>query len=285
MSFPLNKLFWSIITEYNGLMREAIKGPDCTNPNLCKGDCCSIKIDVPKVLAKEYIRRNFASKEDFTRSNIYSFQLRFDEKKGKCFLFDREINGCKVHFSGIKPPQCWIYPTNFSNQGNILISCKKQTGWEIIDAEKAKKAEKLLKYYDMLCQIEVKKEIRRILERLENSLSVKGTNLIESLKTTPPSNLGGFQDKWDSIGILPAEGMSLQLKKFCQIHNPKCPLLPDNFLDCTWMCNTIAENLVKFLEVILPKYIKNVDTNQEGQYPLYKLFRFSESIGDPIKLD
>ena len=106
-----NAYFWEVIEKYNSLMSEAIEGPDCTDPKKCKGDCCSIKIDVPKVLAEEYIKRGYASKDDFIRSDVFSFHLRFDENTGKCFLFDKEKNGCSVHNSGIKPPQCWIYPT------------------------------------------------------------------------------------------------------------------------------------------------------------------------------
>ena len=73
----MNKYFWELIKEFNDLMRTAIGGPDCTNPLICQGDCCSIQIDVPKVLAKEYIKRKIAKKEDFIRSDIFSFKLRF----------------------------------------------------------------------------------------------------------------------------------------------------------------------------------------------------------------
>jgi len=140
--------FWAVVKEFNILMKSAIIGPDCLA--VCNGDCCSIKINVPKVLAKEYIKRGYASKKDFIRNDIFSFQLRFDDKTGKCFLFDKEIDGCSVHNSGIKPPQCWIYPTNFSMPDDKDIRCKKAGGWRIIDPEKAKKAEKLLKYYVFL---------------------------------------------------------------------------------------------------------------------------------------
>ena len=141
----VNELFWQIIKKFNYLMKSAIKGPNCTDPSICHGDCCSIKIDVPKILAEEYIKRGYAKKKDFTRSNVFSFQLRFEDKTGKCFLFNKEINGCLVHNTGIKPPQCWIYPTSFSNTFNVEIQCKHASGWKIIDSKKTKTAEKLLK--------------------------------------------------------------------------------------------------------------------------------------------
>jgi len=110
---------------------------------VCNGDCCSIKIDVPKILAEEYIKRGYAIKKDFIRSDVFSFKLRFDNEKRKCFLYDKKINGCLVHSSGIKPPQCWIYPIfggpNFSNPENKDISCKKQMDGKLSILKKLKK--------------------------------------------------------------------------------------------------------------------------------------------------
>jgi len=166
-----NEYFWKIIRKYNNLMKSSIIGPNCIDPEICRGDCCSIKIDIPKVLAKEYIKREYATKEDFIRSDIFSFQLRFNEKTGKCFLFDKEINGCKVHNSGIKPPQCWIYPTGFSNPEGKEISCKKTKGWKITNSENLKQAEKLLNYYNFLCQVEAKKELININKRVWKKIS------------------------------------------------------------------------------------------------------------------
>ena len=88
-------LFWRLIKRYNELMKEAITGPNCIDPEICKGDCCSIKIDVSKILAEEYVKRGWANKEDFIRSDVFSFHLRFDEKKGKCFLKVVFFLGCE----------------------------------------------------------------------------------------------------------------------------------------------------------------------------------------------
>ncbi|GAG76255.1 unnamed protein product, partial [marine sediment metagenome] len=43
-----NKYFWQVVQQFNSLMKSAIEGPSCIDPHICKGDCCSIKIDVPK---------------------------------------------------------------------------------------------------------------------------------------------------------------------------------------------------------------------------------------------
>lgn len=276
--FAQNNYFWSIIKRFNNLMKTAIDGPNCTNPNNCSGNCCSIKIDVPKVLAEEYIRKKYAHKEDFNRSNIFSFQLRFDEISGKCFLFDSKINGCKVHNSGIKPPQCWIYPTNFSNPSNNNISCKKLSGWKITDFKKVEEAEKLLENYIFLCKLEEKKERSQICKRL-GKLSLKEMDanagkLIHKIRESPPSKLGGFIDVWDQFNILSAEGLSLQMKKFCLNYNKNCNFLPDNFLECKNICDKVAHQLILFLNRIILKYINKYGLDIRGEYPLIKLFNY-----------
>ena len=261
--------FWDIIKEYNNLMREAIEGPNCTDPTICQGDCCSIKIDVPKILAEDYIKRGYATTKDFIRSNIFSFQLRFDDKKGKCFLFDQKINGCSVHSSGIKPPQCWIYPTNFSNPKNEEIRCKKVPGWKIIDSKKAERAEKLLKEYITLCENEANEEILRINERI-NIISLR-----KSLSEIAPINLGGFKDTWDEIQILHAEGFSLQMKKFCWKYKNTCPIHQNDFMNCKSICEEVIIGLISFVKKELIKYIIKSGADVNGDYPLYKLFDFS----------
>ncbi|MFX0031828.1 MAG: YkgJ family cysteine cluster protein [Candidatus Hodarchaeota archaeon] len=261
-------------------MKSAIKGPDCTDPNKCRGNCCSIKIDVPKVLAEEYINRNYASKEDFIRSDVFSFELRFNEETGKCFLFDLELNGCKVHNSGIKPPQCWIYPfSNFPNPYRVLISCKKLSGWQIINLEKTLEAEKLLEKYNFLCKLEAKAEIKNIKNRLDcNSKREeykKEELLVQLLMEVTPSKLGGFIDKWDNFDILLAEGFSLQMKKFCLKYNSSCHLLPNDFFECKGICKEIANRLVLFLRQNLLDFIELHGPDTSGEYPLYKLFKQS----------
>ena len=195
-----NENFWEILRRYNQLMKEAIDGPNCIDPNICRGDCCSIKIDVPKILAIEYIKNGWAVKDDFIRSDVFSFHLRFDDKTGKCFLFDKSLNGCSVHETGIKPPQCWIYPTQFSNPENKEISCKRAPGWSIKDSIKAEEAGKLLQKYISMCEIESNEEKKDLNHR------IKPNELQSIIKSIAPTQLGGFRDTWDDFKILSAEG-------------------------------------------------------------------------------
>jgi len=272
---PHNQLFWVIIRKFNKLMKEAIEGPDCTNPNLCKGDCCSIKIDVPKVLAEEYINQSLATENDFVRSNIFSFHLRFDEQTGKCFFFDKQINGCKVHNSGIKPPQCWIYPSNFSNLKNESINCKKLSGWKILDPEKTLEAEKLFQKYNFLCQLEARKELSNVIERIGMREGKESLILLENLKnnikSVPPSSIGGFKDGWDHLEILSAEGLSFQMKNFCLRVNAECKYLPNDYFECKNTCDLVALEIIQFLQKNLLKFLKSQGSEVDGYYPLYQL--------------
>ncbi|MFX0177489.1 MAG: hypothetical protein ACFE85_14845 [Candidatus Hodarchaeota archaeon] len=267
-----NKFFWWVVEKYNSLMLEAIRGPDCTDPEKCKGDCCSIKIDVPKVLAKEYIKRGYASKEDFIRSDNFSFQLRFDEGTGKCFLFNKAINGCKVHLTKIKPLQCFIYPTNFANPEGKDISCKSLSGWKIIDSKKTYEAEKLLENYIFLSKLEAKDELKKIKKR------IRFEKLKNLLRITAPSSLGGFKDSWEDFELLHAEGLSLQMKKFCLFHKKSCKFLPDDFFECKSLCNEIMDELLNFLRKYFFNFVMKNGPDISGEYPLYKLFGYAKNF-------
>lgn len=262
----VNDKFWEVVKKYNHLMRSAIQGPDCLS--ICRGDCCSIRINVPKVLAEEYIKRGYADKKDFIRNDVFSFQLRFDENKGKCFLYDRKLNGCLVHDSGIKPPQCWIYPTKFSNPEHKDISCKRVSGWKIIDSRKSEEAEKLLKYYVFLSKLEAKKELNLIKNRINNALTKN--HLKDLLKHTSPSEIAGFKDTWDKIVTLSAQGVSLQINKFCDKYNHNCGL---EYLSCKSICDKVIEGLVEFLQQNIIRYVQTYGPNHEGEYSFIMLQR------------
>ena len=266
----VNDKFWKVVRRFNNLMSSAIEGPNCIS--VCHGDCCSIKINIPKILAQEYIKEGYATKDDFIRSDVFSFKLRFDNMKGKCFLYNKKVNGCLVHNSGIKPPQCWIYPTKFSNPDNKEISCKRAKGWKIINSEKTEEAEKILKYYTFLCQHEAKKEGKAIKNRFNNNSSKN--NLVNLLKQTPPSQLAGFKDTWDFIAPLPAEGVSLQLKKFCNKFNKKCV---KEYLECRLICDKVVQGLLDFIQQNLFQYVKDQGLNTEGEYPFFKMIEFVEN--------
>ncbi|TXT67738.1 MAG: hypothetical protein BAJALOKI1v1_10001 [Promethearchaeota archaeon] len=264
------KTFWDTITTYNSLMKISIEGPNCTDPTVCLGDCCDIQINVPKILAKKYIKEGYATKNDFIRSNVYSFKLGFNYLTAKCVLFDQNKNGCSVHHSNIKPPECWIYPTGFSPPKETPIRCKKVGGWNIKKVRTLIKAEELYEIYKEFCLLEAKSELENIKNRVINS---KRKDLKKTFQEIKPSHLAGFQDSWDTIEPLYAEGYSLFLKRLCKKYNPSCPYIPHNFVQCEQICTSIANELISFLECYLQSYCKQKGCDSSGKYPFHRLFK------------
>lgn len=252
-------------------MKSGIIGPNCTDPEICHSDCCSIFIDVPKKLAFELIKNGLANENDFIRSNVFSFVLKIDENTGKCTFFDKKINGCSLHFTGLKPPSCWIYPTNFDNIEDQNIKCKSATGWKITDSKAVKNAEIILKEYISWSKDEFADEMRLINSRIENYFYGKSLN--ERLMLYKPSEFAGFKDSWNNFNVLMAEGISLQLKKYCSKFNPSCKLFPDNFLECNKICASVADGIIKFFLEIIEDYLDQYGPDS-GEYPLIKISEF-----------
>ena len=75
---------------------------------------------------------------------------------------------------------------------------------------------------------------------------------------------------WDLITILPAEGMSLQLKKLCTEYNKNC----NNYLECTAICDKISDVILNLLQQNLWNYVKKRGPDVDGEYPFIKLFNF-----------
>jgi hypothetical protein len=71
-----------------------------------------------------------------------------------------------------------------------------------------------------------------------------------------------------------AEGMSLQMKKFCIKYHNKCTYLPDDFLECQNICDIIASKIIEFFQNNIASYIKINGPDTDGHYPLFKLFEF-----------
>ena len=232
-----------IVNEYNFLMKDAIVGPNCIDPRICHADCCHIQIDIPRVLAEYYIEKGFATKKDFTRGNLFSFHINIKPSNSKCVFYDRELNGCSLHKTMHKPPQCWIYPTGFSPEPgeekqfaeNGSIRCKKTSGWKIIDVQKTNKAKLLFDEYVEYCENEfIRETLRdRIKKRLESVFS--------KMEDCAPKSIAGVIDGWDHFSILKAEGISLKLKSLCdQIPEANCT---SDYMECTHVCDEIIDLL------------------------------------------
>ncbi|MBD3353237.1 MAG: hypothetical protein GF364_17285 [Candidatus Lokiarchaeota archaeon] len=260
-----------IVKQFNLLMKSAIQGPSCIDPNICRGDCCHIHIDIPKALAEYYIEQNLAKKSDFIRGSVFSFAIDVKKENAKCVFFDTKLNGCSLHASGMKPPQCWIYPTGFSNEPgeekqfaeNGTIRCKKSSGWWVIDLEKTKTAQELLKKYQEFSEREFKQE--NSLSNIEKRLELLKGQLVHYR----PSKIAGIKDGWDKFSPLPADGMSLTFKQFC---GSKAQDLNNNhYFDCPHICGPAAERIIEKIKQKIYSYIEMYGAKET--YTFYELFK------------
>ena len=232
-----------LVYKYNTLMNEAINGPNCIDPFICHADCCHLMIDVPKLLAEYYIKRGYVKKEDFCRGDLFSFQINLNPSNSKCIFYDRDLNGCNIHNTMYKPPQCWIYPTGFSNdlgEGKKMakdgsVACKVTSGWRIVDNVKIQTAKMLFDKYISFCtkEFEAETTVEMMKTRLEPIFNL--------LRNCSPKIIAGIEDGWDHFNILKSEGISLKLKSLCdQVTEDVCKC---DYLECTNVCNEIIDLL------------------------------------------
>ncbi|MHA1562697.1 MAG: hypothetical protein ACTSPA_11285 [Promethearchaeota archaeon] len=234
-----------LVREFNNLVKDSISGPNCIDLNVCNGDCCFIHIDIPRVLAQYYIDQGWASKEDFKRGSTFSFEINVDLDKLRCVFFSKELNGCSLHITGLKTPQCWVYPTGL-DPDSVNTSCKKADGWGINNPVSVKKAKDVLSDYVTMCQAEAKEENSpdRINQRLQ-------ALPIEKFDTITPSSIAGIEDNWDNFNILIGEGYNLGVRSFCS--EVGCDF---EYFKCPVVCEHLKKKLIKFLSEKLSHFIQ-----------------------------
>lgn len=231
-----------VIKQYNELMRDNTTGPNCVDPTRCHGDCCSIMIDVPRVLVELYLNQGWIMPEELRRGGPFAFRLGVSDRTAKCVFFDTKVNGCKLHFTGYKPPQCWIYPTAFTKGEK---TCKKGYTWDLIDCDKATKAEYLLDKYKLFSLEEVQGEV----PKLKAGWKMIRSELCNKLRKIPPAQFLGMS--WVLNGLQPLDkaGFSLQVKAICESAR-ETP--PKDFMECGSMCERVVD-------AILDRYESHLD--------------------------
>ena len=127
----------------------------------------------------------------------------------RCVFYDPELNGCLLHNTGAKPPQCWVYPTGLDPE-TAKDTCKKAKGWRIIDPDAVKEAEEALQLYVSTSRQEAEEEnspeaIGKRLENLEK-------DEFEGIK---PSAIAGVEDNWEKFNIFLGEGYNFGMRLIC----------------------------------------------------------------------
>ncbi|OLS13918.1 MAG: hypothetical protein RBG13Loki_2467 [Promethearchaeota archaeon CR_4] len=230
---PSNPIL-KVIQRYNDLMQNNTIGPNCADPTQCRGDCCSILIDVPRALIELYMKEGWLEAGHVRRGGPFAFRLGVADNTAKCIFFDPQINGCRVHFTGFKPPQCWIYPTGFTKGEK---TCKKGYSWDIINEEKARAAEILLEEYKKFGIEDAREEVAR----LKADWATLRLIVAKKLKMIPPSHFLGMTWGFEGLQPLDEAGFSLQIKRICKDGLPECE---KDFMECAVMCERIVDAIV-----------------------------------------
>lgn len=240
-------------------MKSAIEGPNCLDKTVCKGDCCSIKIDIPKVLAEKLIEIGLASKDNFERGEIYAFNIKLNKDSTRCVFYDKELNGCSLHQSRFKPPQCWIYPTGFFPN---KTDCIHYNNWRIADTKATSEASEILARFDEYCKLEFQNEFSK--ENIARRLS-KFKDSIESTKLKP-KQISGFMDGWQSFSLYSEDDFNISISTLCrEIH------CQQEFGQCGEICKELKEKLIRIAETMIPKIIET--KGPQSVYPLSDLLR------------
>ncbi len=246
MSDQLDQDILNAVEKFNSLIKGSIDGPNCIDRNVCLGDCCFIQIDVPKALAQFYIDKGWAKEEDFARGDIFSFHINVDLRRLKCVFFDHDLNGCSLHLTGMKPPQCWVYPTGL-DLDDIKSKCKKAEGWNVIKSEHIEAAKEVLDTYVSLCRQEFNKENSK--SNIEKRIR---ETIIREIMDIPPRNISAIEDRWNEFKIIKDQGYNMGIKSFCNENQENCSC---DFFECDSVCENVAKSIFKFLTKSLPSFI------------------------------
>jgi Fe-S-cluster containining protein len=262
---PLAKLL-DAVAQFNQIIRPAILGPNCIDRQICDGNCCFIRIDVPKVLAEYYIAHGWANKDQFLRGDVFTFVIDVDMRKLRCTFYDPQLNGCALHQTGMKPPQCWVYPTGLQPE-EVVDRCKKAAGWRISDPPAVRKAKEIIDYYFTLCKKEAEDEnnSQAIHHRLRKNLRMQ-------LLERTPASVAGVLDTWDEFIPLSGDGMNVGIRSFCRKY--QCE---KNYFGCERICAAVVNEIMQFLDKFLAHYIVIKGFKREYSFLELKAFADGES--------
>lgn len=247
-----------LVKTFNEVIHTSITGPDCLDREICLGECCFIQIPIPKALASYYIQQGWAKKDDFKRGFEFSFVMTADLSSLRCVFFDKTLNGCSLHMTGYKAPQCWVYPTGLDTD-SLNHTCKKATGWNAENAENLLEAKEILCSYVNICKEEA------LLENSSEQILVRlHSNELQKLPILSPYQIAGLQDSWDNFIVIKSDGYSMGMKHFCD--KVQCS---KSYFQCEKICSKAYTRFLSFYELYLSKYIKEYGFKQD--YPIIEI--------------
>ncbi|GAB4321954.1 MAG: hypothetical protein Kow0069_26490 [Promethearchaeota archaeon] len=234
----------SLVRLFNRQMRQGVRGPSCVGATRCPDDCCSIHVDVPRPLVAALAATGELDLErGVVRAGPFGHQLGVDASRVKCVLHDPETGGCRVHFSGLKPPQCFLYPTGFSRGPK---PCKVGRRWTFPDTGLRKAANLTFQRYLALCLEWGDRERSRLAAGLQVPGRGETAELQGKVAVLPPRMVAGL--RLTSAGLVPlmAEGTSLSVRRFCATTSEGTCGSTGEFLSCRRTCAPVASAVVRF---------------------------------------
>lgn len=250
-----------LVREFNTLIKNSIDGPNCIDPNICDGNCCFIHIDIPKELVDYYREKGYASQNHFQRGATFTYEIKVDLDTLRCVFYNRKINGCSLHQTGMKPPQCWVYPTGLDPETE-KTTCKKSSGWKITDENAVKRCKEILEEY-----VHLSKQEAVSLNSPDFLVSKILDSLIQDAGILKPSEIAGIVLEEEIFKVLRGEGFNLGLKSLCD--KQQCEF---NYFECQKVCPSIEQLLLIGLRKALINYL--VSNPFKREYTLLELKKF-----------
>jgi hypothetical protein len=255
----------SLISTFNHAMLGNVDGPNCTDRSICKNNCCSIMIDIPHVLARNYIEQGRLGPGDVRRGDVFAWMLNVRSDTNKCAFFSPNIYGCRIYVDDLntRPPQCAVYPAGYTTGA---ARCKAGAGpWLVKDVATGIASERLMGAYKKFCLAERDNIKKALVTSIPEAFEGR---FLQMLGEVSPCSIVGIKETWFGFEPLLAEGRSFSFKQFC---DPGCVKA---FLDCNRACNSAIDRLLAFIKSTMPAFIEKRDMKEE--YTLIELKEFMQ---------
>ncbi len=233
------------------------EGPNCLDPSFCTAKCCYTSPDLPKTLVNHYIGENWATIDQFELSNTLEFRIKLNPGTKRCVFYDPKLNGCLIHTTDMKPPQCTLYPFNEQETKHI---CRNNYEFIFDTAEMNSLMRIFDEYYDL-----AKNEFR------ENNTEAKIRTKLEAqilpiLKTHKPSEIEGIREDASGFHIHSSLKLSYEGVEYCNAIS--CEYY---YEDCPKVCNSFLDRVIEdLISIIFSRKNKHQITDE---YRLRSLFR------------
>jgi hypothetical protein len=211
-------------------------GPSCITRETCQGACCTENIDVPQALVKYYCKYGWASSSDFFRGGIFAFQIQVSSITHRCIFFDLQLNGCRLHQTHLKPPQCALYPLKHTETSAICRMNYSVT----IDSSKEEELHSLFKQYHHCCAGEWHNRLSHL--RFNWDFKRKFPLQLEKVR---PSRLLGVQVHKDTCEPLITDNFSWSALSFCD--QIQCVHVTQAYFSCEKICPRMAQLMTQVL--------------------------------------